>query len=73
MKWPWRKPPTPQADPLQIAILEYQLFGIKPGPAMAVEHYIRYRYHLGASDHTTEADRQNLTPAEAQAAWAARQ
>ncbi|MFD9630070.1 hypothetical protein [Streptomyces violascens] len=73
MKWPWRKPPTPRADLLQIAILEYQLFGIKPGPAMAGEYFARYRYFLGASDHTTEADRRNLAPAEAQAAWEARQ
>lgn len=32
MKWPWRKPPAPQADLVRIAVLEYELFGIEPKP-----------------------------------------
>lgn len=41
MKWPRRKPPAPRADLVQIAVLECELFGIKPKPgtaaALAVE------------------------------------
>lgn len=32
MKWPWRKPTAPRADLVQIAVLEYELFGIEPKP-----------------------------------------
>ena len=32
MRWPWKKPQPPCADPLVIAVLEYELFGIEPKP-----------------------------------------
>lgn len=35
MKWPWRKPPQRRADPLRIAVLEYELLGIEPKPGTA--------------------------------------
>lgn len=38
MNWSWRKPrepSAPRADPLRIAVLEYELFGIEPKPGTA--------------------------------------
>lgn len=35
--------PTPKADPLKIAVLEYELFGIEPKPGTAAEAVIRLR------------------------------
>ncbi|MEV5944393.1 hypothetical protein [Streptomyces sp. NPDC051994] len=32
MKWPWRRLQVPRADPVRIAVLEYELFGIEPKP-----------------------------------------
>ncbi|MEV5944427.1 hypothetical protein [Streptomyces sp. NPDC051994] len=74
MKWPWRKPrpPSPEPDRLQVAILEYELFGIKPDPAAAVEFMAKYRYPLGSSNSNAPGYRRDLDPAEAQAAYEAR-
>ena len=36
MRWPWKpRPPQRRADPLRIAVLEYELFGIEPKPGTA--------------------------------------
>lgn len=35
MKWPWTKPPQRHADPIAIAVLEYELLGIEPKPGTA--------------------------------------
>lgn len=33
MRWPWKpRPPRRRADPLRIAVLEYELLGIEPKP-----------------------------------------
>lgn len=47
MKWPWRKPPPRRADPLAIAVLEYELFGIEPKPGTAAALAVGLRRAFG--------------------------
>ncbi|MFE2832189.1 hypothetical protein ACFXI6_14245 [Streptomyces mirabilis] len=47
MKWPWKRPPQRRADPLAIAVLEYELLGIEPAPGSAAEFAIRLRRAFG--------------------------
>lgn len=60
MKWPWRKPTAPQADPLRIAVLEYELFGIEPKPgtaaAMAVGCHALGQRSGDSTAHVQERD-----------------
>ncbi|MGW2861937.1 hypothetical protein [Streptomyces sp. NPDC001205] len=53
MNWPWRKPPTPQADPLRIAVLEYELFGIEPKPGTLAAALVGLKHFSGAVANAT--------------------
>jgi hypothetical protein len=41
VRWPWRKPTALRADPLRIAVLEYELLGIEPEPGTAAAHAVK--------------------------------
>ncbi|MBX7464950.1 hypothetical protein K1Y80_02490 [Streptomyces sp. MAG02] len=47
MKKPWRKTPAPRADPLRIAVLEYELLGIEPKPGTAAAAAVGLRHFAG--------------------------
>lgn len=47
MRLPWRKPLPRRADPLAIAVLEYELFGIEPKPGTAAAFAVGLRRTFG--------------------------
>ncbi|MFF7881035.1 hypothetical protein ACH40F_07845 [Streptomyces sp. NPDC020794] len=53
MKWPWKKPPQRRADPLAIAVLEYELLGIEPKPGTTAALAVGLRRAVGPHDRET--------------------
>ncbi|MFI1535552.1 hypothetical protein [Streptomyces anandii] len=57
--WPRRPTPAPvrpRADPIQIAMLEYELFGIAPAPNSAAAFVIQLRRAFRQSPSTDAGD-----------------
>lgn len=50
MKWPWKKPSQRRADPLAIAVLEYELLGIEPKPGTVAAFAVGLRRAFGPYD-----------------------
>lgn len=60
MKWPWRRSsrtperPALRADPVKVAVLEHDIWGIQPEPGTMAAAVIGLRALIGCREHELE-------------------